>query len=214
VCNHTSFLDVAFMYLASRPSQWLRLLGRDTLFSNAHGLLGQILSRVGAIPIKRDTSDRTAIKRATRALKRGELIGILPEGTRRGKGNIEPKLHAGAAFIARMGGDAPMLPMAVRGVEKIKPKGERVHFPRVRIIYGNPVQIGDFDFLPKDERLLGCTWYVMRESFAMFYNCAPQEVDMCALFPETRDFAPDFEAHPIPRRTTEELLAEREAAKK
>jgi 1-acyl-sn-glycerol-3-phosphate acyltransferase len=212
ICNHTSFLDVAFMYLAARPSQWLRLLGRDTLFGNAGGLLGQILSRVGAIPIKRDTSDRTAIKRATKALKRGELIGILPEGTRRGKGNLEPKLHAGAAFIAKMGGSTPLLPMAVRGVERIKPKGERVHFPRVKVIYGNPVEISDFDFLPKDERLMGCTWYVMRESFAMFYDCAPQDVDMVALFPETRDFSADFLAHPIARRTTNELLDARDAA--
>ena len=28
VANHTSFLDVAFMYLAARPSQWVRLIGR------------------------------------------------------------------------------------------------------------------------------------------------------------------------------------------
>lgn len=38
VCNHTSFLDVAFIYLAGRPSQWVRLIGRDSLFDNAKGL--------------------------------------------------------------------------------------------------------------------------------------------------------------------------------
>ena len=36
VGNHTSFLDVAFMYLAGRPSQWVRFLGRENLFGNAH----------------------------------------------------------------------------------------------------------------------------------------------------------------------------------
>ena len=41
VGNHTSFLDVAFMYLAGRPSQWVRFLGRENLFGNAHGLVGQ-----------------------------------------------------------------------------------------------------------------------------------------------------------------------------
>ena len=29
VANHTSFLDVAFMYLATRPQQWLRFMGRE-----------------------------------------------------------------------------------------------------------------------------------------------------------------------------------------
>lgn len=43
VCNHTSFLDVVFMYLSARPSQWIRLMGRDSLFDNAGGLLGQAL---------------------------------------------------------------------------------------------------------------------------------------------------------------------------
>ena len=97
VANHTSFLDVACMYIACRPSQWVRLLGRETLFDNARGLVGQILSRVGAFPIKRDAADRMAIKRATRNLKNNELVGILPEGTRRGKGTKKPEIHSGAA---------------------------------------------------------------------------------------------------------------------
>ena len=91
VANHTSFLDVAFMYLATRPQQWLRFMGRESLFDNAHGLVGQILSRVGAFPVKRDSADRTAIKRATRMLKNDEIVGILPEGTRRGKGTKTPR---------------------------------------------------------------------------------------------------------------------------
>ena len=80
ICNHTSFFDVVFMYLAARPKQWVRLMGRDSLFDNARGLLGQALSRVGAFPVKRDTADMTSIKRAVRMLKRRELVGILPEG--------------------------------------------------------------------------------------------------------------------------------------
>ena len=129
VCNHTSFLDVVFMYLAARPSQWIRLMGRDSLFDNAGGLLGQALSRVGAFPVKRDSADRTAIKRATRMLKEGELVGVLPEGTRRGRGTAEMKLHSGAAFIARMG-KAPILPMTVRNAELVKQKGKWIRFPR------------------------------------------------------------------------------------
>ena len=105
ICNHTSFFDVVFMYLAARPKQWVRLMGRDSLFDNAHGLLGQALSRVGAFPVKRDTADMTSIKRAVRMLKRHELVGILPEGTRRGKTDRVPSIHAGVSVIALMAKD-------------------------------------------------------------------------------------------------------------
>ena len=119
VSNHTSFLDVVLMYVAARPGQFVRLMGRDSLFGNAHGLAGQILSRVGAFPIKRDSADRTAIKRAAHMLKGNQLVGILPEGTRRGKGSKTPEIHSGAAFIAKMG-KAPILPMCVREAENVK----------------------------------------------------------------------------------------------
>ena len=73
-------------------------------------------------------------------LKDGEVVSIMPEGTRRGKGNVEPHVHGGAALIARMG-KAPILPLAVRNVDKIKRKGERVRFPKVTIVYGDPVYL-------------------------------------------------------------------------
>ena len=206
ICNHTSFFDVVFMYLAARPKQWVRLMGRDSLFGNAGGLLGQILSRVGAFPVKRDTADMTSIKRAVRMLKNDELVGILPEGTRRGKTDRVPSIHAGVSVIARMA-KVPILPMTVRGVERIKNKGERVRFPKVTVDYGDPILVSDFDFLPKEERVEACTWYAMRESFALFYRVPAEEVDMAALFPETRDYAPMFAEHPIPRHTSEEVAA-------
>ena len=212
VCNHTSFFDVVFMYLAARPKQWVRLMGRDTLFGNAGGLLGQILSRVGAFPVKRDTADMTSIKRAVRMLKNDELVGILPEGTRRGKTDRVASIHAGVSVIARMA-KVPILPMTVRGVEKIKNKGERVRFPKVTVDYGDPILVSDFDFLPKEERVEACTWYAMRESFALFYRVPAEDVDMVALFPETRDYAPVFAEHPIPHHTSDELACAARAAR-
>lgn len=206
VCNHTSFFDVVFMYLAARPSQWIRFMGRESLFDNAKGLVGQILSRTGAFPVKRDSADRTSIKRASRMLKEGELVGILPEGTRRGKGSKAPEIHAGAAFVAKMG-KVPILPMTVRNAENIKRKGERVRFPKVTVEYGRPLVVSDFDFLPKADRLEACTWYAMRECFALSQRVSPEEVDMRALFPTSRDFTEAFRSHPIPQRTVAEAIA-------
>ncbi|MEG0324846.1 MAG: lysophospholipid acyltransferase family protein, partial [Raoultibacter sp.] len=138
VSNHTSFLDVVFMYLSARPRQWIRFLGRENLYPKLHGLIGQILSRVGSFPVKRDSADRSAIKRAVHMLKTQQCVGILPEGTRRGKGSMAPEIHSGAALIARMG-HAPILPMTVRNAEKIKEKGKFFRFPKVTVEYGDPL---------------------------------------------------------------------------
>ena len=197
--NHASYLDPAFLWAAARPKQWVRFMARDNMFSNANGLAGQIISRVGAFPIKRGSADRVAIKRAATMLKRGECVGIFPEGTRRNKGTATPQLHGGAAFIARMG-KAPIVPSSVRNVEIIKQKGGRVHFPKVTVAFGEPVYLEDFDFLPKEDRLDAASWYAVRECYALRDNVSRESVDMTELFPNSKDFSEglagvDFASH-------------------
>lgn len=211
VANHTSFLDVAFLWLTVRTPQWMRFMARDSLFDNAGGLAGQLISRYGAFPVTRDSADRTAIKRAARMLKNNEIVGILPEGTRRGKGSKTPEIHAGAALIAKMG-DAPILPATVRNAENVKRKGERLRFPKITVEYGKPILLSDFDFLPRNDRLEGCSWYAMRECFALSQRVPREQVDMKALFPDGRDFTEVFAEHPIPEHTTEEVVAMKEEA--
>ncbi|MEG1098257.1 MAG: 1-acyl-sn-glycerol-3-phosphate acyltransferase, partial [Raoultibacter sp.] len=58
VGNHTSFLDVVMFYLAVRPSQWIRFMGRDSLFEAGKGFVGPVLTRVGAFPVKRGSADQ------------------------------------------------------------------------------------------------------------------------------------------------------------
>ena len=47
-CNHSSYLDIPFMYCCVRPQQWVRIMARDTLFKRKLG--AQILARCGAFP--------------------------------------------------------------------------------------------------------------------------------------------------------------------
>lgn len=198
--NHVSYLDPVFLWLAARPSQWIRFMARDNMFANAKGLAGQVISRVGAFPIKRSSADRTAIKRAVSMLKRGEVVGIFPEGTRRGCGTAKPELHSGVAFIARMG-KAAIVPSSVRNVEKVKPKGSRfVRFPKVSVVFGAPLFLEDFDFLPKEDRLDAAAWYVMRECYALARDVDREQVDMGELFPESKDFAAAFAGRDMSRK--------------
>ena len=194
---HKSYMDVVMMFLASWPKRWTRLIARENLFTIAHGLLGFLIARVGSFPVKRDSADMSTVKRAARFLKNGELVGIFPEGTRRGRSKIDPSLHGGAALIARLG-RAPMIPLGLVNANEVKPKGKRLHFPKLTAIYGEPVELSSFDFLPKEERLDGATWYVLREAIALSEGIEPTEVDMAALFPESKDFSADFANHPIP----------------
>lgn len=205
VSNHTSYLDVVFMYLSMFPRYWPRFMARDTLFENS-AFLRWVFAHIGAFPVKRDSADRKAVKRASRMLKNGEVVGIMPEGSRRGKGSAVPRIHGGAALIARMG-KAPILPMAVHNVDQVKRKGERLRFPKITVEYGNPVLLSDFDFLPKEDRLDACVWYALRECFALLDGVAPEQVDMRALFPEDKDFSEAFVEHPIPRLSSSEVAA-------
>ncbi|MGI6591391.1 MAG: lysophospholipid acyltransferase family protein [Eggerthellaceae bacterium] len=196
VANHTSFLDVAFFYLAARWRQWPRFMARDTLFEKGNWFSGLWISGFGGFPVTRDEADTSAIKRAVRILKSGEIVQIFPEGTRRNKGNIEPRLHAGAALIARMA-KVPIVPATCRNAENIKQKGKPIRFPKVSIEYGEPLYVSDFKWVDKHDRLAACTWYAMRECFALSYRCKPEEVDMRALFPKDKDFTELFADHPV-----------------
>ena len=91
-----------------------------------------------------------------------------------------------------MAGNVPILPMTVRNADKVKNKGERLHFPRLYVVYGEPIMLQDFDFLPKDDRLEAYVWYALRESFALFNNVNPEDVDMKSLFPGDKDFTGVF----------------------
>ena len=193
VSNHLSYLDPVFLWLALRPSQYGRFMARDNIF---HGLLGYIGAHCGAFPVKRDTADLASVKRAAKMLRRGEPVAIFPEGTRRGKGSKVPQLHAGAAMIARMG-KAPLLPATARNAEKIKQKGKRLRFQKVLVVFGEPVYLEWFDFLPKEQRLEACSWYVMRECFALARDVAPEEIDMREMFPEAYDFTEAFSKHDV-----------------
>lgn len=200
VCNHTSFLDVIFLYLAIRPAAWPRFMARETLFVGKPRLLAWFLARVGVFPVKRDSADMSSIKRAAKYLKNHEVVAIMPEGTRRGKSDRPPEIHGGAALVARMG-KAAILPSTVRNAELIKQKGKFFHFPKVSAEFGSPIMLSDFDFLPKEQRLEGCIWYAMRECFALSKNIPADEVDMKELFPDSFDYTPIFAEHAIPEHT-------------
>ena len=85
------------------------------------GIVTWLFSRVGGIPIQRGSADLKAVRRAQRALQRGEVVLIYPEGTRI-KTDEKAPIHGGFALIAQMG-KAPVQPSAVVGARDITRPG-------------------------------------------------------------------------------------------
>jgi 1-acyl-sn-glycerol-3-phosphate acyltransferase len=166
VGNHTSYLDPVFL-VAHKNKRELRLIAKSELLENK--FFGWLLPRLGALPIKRGTADRTAIKYSVATLKRGEDLVIFPEGTRVRKPNQEVKLHSGAALIAKMA-NCPILPFAIVGASKIKPYGSIfARFPKVTVKYGKPITLDDprFEGLAKNELFDEVTRVAMEDVYKL-----------------------------------------------
>lgn len=145
--NHVSYADPALLWCAA-PRQ-CHFMAKSELFE--HGLIAWGLPRLWAFPVRRGEADRAAISSATELLKRGELVGIFPEGTRKREGMGEGQ--QGAAFIAMRAG-VPLVPVGIAGTDRIMPKGAR--FPRlvgVTIRYGEPIAFADIDEAAGDRKV-------------------------------------------------------------
>jgi 1-acyl-sn-glycerol-3-phosphate acyltransferase len=126
--NHVSLVDpVALAVVVWRRGRVIRFLTAAEFFHKP--LIGWMLRRSGQIPIRRGAADRAALDRAARAITRGTLTGIFPEGQVRLRGVASPKGHRGVARLALVAG-APVIPVGVWGGQARWPaSGPRLALP-------------------------------------------------------------------------------------
>jgi len=120
VSNHASVFDPPLLSAGiPRPVSYM---AKQELFTE--GFFGNLIKSLGAYPVNREGFDRKAIRQAVSRLEEGWATGIFIEGTRTPDGRIHnPKL--GAALIAAKA-QAPLLPVALCGTEKIVVKGQKL----------------------------------------------------------------------------------------
>ncbi len=133
--NHESVLD-AFLVGVAIPRP-VRFLGKAELWRRRS--LGRLLTALGGIPVARDRGDRAALEHAVRALERGEVVGVFPQGTV--LGGEERRWRRGAARLALIAG-VPIVPVCIVDAERaLQPIRRRLGFPVVRVLIGAPITV-------------------------------------------------------------------------
>ena len=109
VINHTAGVD-PLLVQAFCPFFIRWMMGRDM---RARGL-GHVWEWADVIDVDRKGRDTTSARRAIRALRDGDIIGIFPEGRiERPRGTLLP-FHPGVGMIVAAS-NAPVLPVFIRG---------------------------------------------------------------------------------------------------
>lgn len=139
--NHISNIDPFIL----GASMWRRFnyLAKVELFDTPSK--DWFFRQVGAIPIKRGTSDFRALREALRRMKAGTPLILFPEGTR-GYSDRAKEPQPGVGFLTRKSG-LPVIPARIEGSDKALPPGAKwFHFHPVRVVFGRPVE-----FQPEDD---------------------------------------------------------------
>ncbi|WP_411285267.1 lysophospholipid acyltransferase family protein [Lapillicoccus sp.] len=154
--NHLSFSDSIFLPLVL-PRR-LTFLAKADYFTG-RGLKGRATAAffrgVGQLPVDRTggKAGEAALSSGLKILRRGELLGIYPEGTRSPDG----RLYRGRTGVARMAleSGAPVLPVAMIGTDKAQPTGKKVpKIMRIGIRIGAPLDFSRYEGMEDDRFVL------------------------------------------------------------
>jgi 1-acyl-sn-glycerol-3-phosphate acyltransferase len=136
--NHISFLDSAFLLLTVPRN--ISFVGKAEYMDSWK--TKHVFPAMGMIPIDRSGGDKaqSALDTAAGVLRRGELFGIFPEGTRSRDGVLY-KGRTGAARLALEIG-CPIFPVGIVGTDAIQPPGAKAPkpFKHCSITIGRPVR--------------------------------------------------------------------------
>ena len=126
IANHRHAFDVVAVHTAVKP--WIYWVAKKELFNKS--LSGEIVRRLGCIPVDRDHVDIIAARGIFGHLRKGEIVGIFPQGTRVSDDMIDSIApHTGAAHFAIKTG-VPLIPVGIDRPFRL--------FRKVRVVFGEP----------------------------------------------------------------------------
>ncbi len=154
--NHLSFSDSIFLPIVL--SRRITFPAKMEYFTGS-GVKGRLTAwffkGVGQIPIDRSggRASEAAISSGLKVLRREELFGIYPEGTRSPDG----RLYKGKTGIARMALEAgcPVIPVAMIGTDKAQPTGQKLpNIMRIGVRIGAPLDFSRYEGMENDRFVL------------------------------------------------------------
>jgi len=154
--NHLSFSDSIFLPLV--VSRRVTFLAKSDYFTG-RGIKGRATAAffkgAGQLSVDRSggRAGQAAVNSGLKVLRRHELLGIYPEGTRSPDG----RLYRGRTGVARMALQAgcPVLPVAMIGTDKAQPSGKRVpKIMRIGVRIGKPLDFSRYEGMEDDRFVL------------------------------------------------------------
>ena len=125
--NHIHNFDPMVVgIMAPRP---IHYMAKEEIFSVP--VLGNIVRKCNAFPVKRGFNDREALRTGLKLLKDGHVFGLFPEGTRSKNGELGKGL-SGAGFFA-LRSTAAVVPCAIIGPYR--------SFRKLKVVYGQPIDL-------------------------------------------------------------------------
>lgn len=140
ICNHRSPIDPCFIELGTdRVVHWL--VAKE-YFSDPK--LGWFLRMCEAIPTNRGGIDTAATKMAIRLARKGELVGLFPEGRLNTTDQFMLPGRPGVAMIALKAG-VPVIPCHIEGSPyNGTTLGALLMHARVKVTVGPPIDVSEY----------------------------------------------------------------------
>ena len=122
--NHLAHVDPILMIVGSRRT--VRFLSKKEHYDQAFTKF--VMKTTGQIETDRESGGKDALIQATEVLRRGEAMGIFPEGTRSRKSEA-PYMQKGKTGVARLAltfPDVPIYPVAILDTHKMLKPGSKM----------------------------------------------------------------------------------------
>ena len=153
VLRHQSNLDALLLHTFC--PRLVSTLAKSSIFRTR--FMAWLAPRVGALPTRRYQIDPQAVRVALRLLKRGEGVGIFPEGERSWDGRLQPLRGGSIRLLLKAG--VPMIPCGIVGTYGVWPRWGHMNWLKVglgrepvTIRYGEPIHFGRHDDRASRER--------------------------------------------------------------
>jgi 1-acyl-sn-glycerol-3-phosphate acyltransferase len=168
--NHLSDADPTAVFVTAPRRCWM--VGKQEIFEIP--ILGWFFFQLQAIPIHRDSPDRTALRRIEEVLRGGEAVLLFPEGRCSEDGHLQ-KLQPGVALVALRTG-TPIIPIGLQNTNGLLPYGKLV--PRrppapIIVTYGPPIDPRAFGHLPRSKAIEAITQKLGSELARLTHQSPP-----------------------------------------